>query len=101
MIGKNYLEKLEGTDLEYYNVRKAVEEIQYGAFEKLNYTSRVLAENLLRKCPTADLRDSLVQIIEKRADRDFPWYPSRVVTHDILGLTALVDLAGLREAIAD
>ena len=27
-------------------------------------------------------------------------YPSRVVTHDILGLTALVDLAGLREAIA-
>lgn len=101
MIGKNYLEKLEGTDLEYYNVRKAVEEIQYGAFEKLNYTSRVLAENLLRKCPTADLRDSLVQIIEKRADKDFPWYPSRVVTHDILGLTALVDLAGLREAIAD
>ncbi|WP_309497905.1 Fe/S-dependent 2-methylisocitrate dehydratase AcnD [Sulfurovum sp.] len=101
MIGKNYLEKLEGTDLEYYNVRKAVEEIQYGSFEKLNYTSRVLAENLLRKCPTADLRDSLVQIIEKRTDKDFPWYPSRVVTHDILGLTALVDLAGLREAIAE
>jgi len=101
MIGKHYLQKLEGTDLEYYNVRKAVEEIQYGSFEKLNYTSRVLAENLLRKCPTEDLRDSLVQLIEKRTDKDFPWYPSRVVTHDILGLTALVDLAGLREAIAD
>ena len=101
MIGKNYLQKLEGTDLEYYNVRKAVEEIQYGSFEKLNYTSRVLAENLLRKCPTEDVRDSLVQLIEKRTDKDFPWYPSRVVTHDILGLTALVDLAGLREAIAE
>ncbi len=101
MIGKHYLQKLEGTDLEYYNVRKAVEEIQYGSFEKLNYTSRVLAENLLRKCPTEDLRDSLVQLIEKRTDKDFPWYPSRVVTHDILGLTALVDLAGLREAIAE
>ena len=100
MIGKHYLQKLEGTDLEYYNVRKAVEEIQYGSFEKLNYTSRVLAENLLRKCPTEDLSDSLVQLIEKRTDKDFPWYPSRVVTHDILGLTALVDLAGLREAIA-
>jgi len=101
MIGKNYLQKLEGTDLEYYNVKKAAEEIQYGSFEKLNYTSRVLAENLLRKCPTENLRDSLVQLIEKRTDKDFPWYPSRVVTHDILGLTALVDLAGLREAIAD
>ena len=32
---------------------------------------------------------------------DFPWYPARVVCHDILGQTALVDLAGLRDAIAD
>ncbi len=100
MTGTNYLQKLEGTDLDYFDVKKAVEEIQEGSFEKLNYTSRVLAENLLRKCPSEDLRDSLVQIIEKRTDKDFPWYPSRVVTHDILGLTALVDLAGLREAIA-
>ncbi|MGL5390617.1 MAG: aconitate hydratase AcnA, partial [Shewanella sp.] len=29
-----------------------------------------------------------------------PWYPARVVCHDILGQTALVDLAGLRDAIA-
>ncbi|MBQ9724610.1 MAG: aconitate hydratase AcnA, partial [Neisseriaceae bacterium] len=31
---------------------------------------------------------------------DFAWYPYRVVCHDILGQTALVDLAGLRDAIA-
>ncbi|CAA6802519.1 MAG: 2-methylcitrate dehydratase FeS dependent (EC [uncultured Sulfurovum sp.] len=101
MIGKNYLKKLEGTDLEFYDVKMAVEEISTGSFEKLNYISRVLAENLLRKCPSEDLEDSLIQLIEKRTDKDFPWYPSRVVTHDILGLTALVDLAGLREAIAE
>ena len=59
-----------------------------------------MAENLIRKCPSEDLKNSLVQLIEKKTDKDFPWYPSRVVTHDILGLTALVDLAGLREAIA-
>jgi len=99
-MSNNYLKKLNGTDLKYYDVKEAVEEIQQGSFEKLNYTSRVLAENLLRKCPSEDLKDSLIQIIEKRTDKDFPWYPSRVVTHDILGLTALVDLAGLREAIA-
>ena len=32
---------------------------------------------------------------------DFPWFPARVVCHDILGQTAFVDLAGLRHAIAE
>ena len=101
MTNENYLKKLEGFDTSFYDVKAAVEDITPGSFEKLNYTSRVLAENLLRKCPSEDLKDSLIQLIEKRTDKDFPWFPSRVVTHDILGLTALVDLAGLREAIAD
>ncbi|WP_121627292.1 Fe/S-dependent 2-methylisocitrate dehydratase AcnD [Poseidonibacter antarcticus] len=100
MTNEKYLKKLEGFDTSYYDVRAAVEDITPGSFDKLNYISRVLAENLLRKCPSAELKDSLVQLIEKRTDKDFPWYPSRVVTHDILGLTALVDLAGLREAVA-
>lgn len=100
MTNEKYLKKLDGFDTSFYDVKAAVEDITPGSFEKLNYTSRVLAENLLRKCPSEDLRESLIQLIEKRADKDFPWYPSRVVTHDILGLTALVDLAGLREAIA-
>lgn len=100
MKNENYLKKLEGLHVSYYDVKSAVEAIKSGSFEKLNYTSRVLAENLLRKCPKEELQDSLIQIIEQREDKDFPWYPSRVVCHDILGLTALVDLAGLREAIA-
>jgi len=100
MTNEKYLKELEGFNTSFYDVKAAVEDITPGSFEKLNYTSRVLAENLLRKCPSADLKDSLVQLIEKRTDKDFPWYPSRVVTHDILGLTALVDLAGLREAVA-
>ena len=100
MTNEKYLKELDGFNTKYYDVKSAVEDITPGSFEKLNYTSRVLAENLLRKCPSEDLKDSLVQLIEKRTDKDFPWFPSRVVTHDILGLTALVDLAGLREAVA-
>ena len=42
-----------------------------------------------------------MQLIERRRDLDFPWFPARVVCHDILGQTALVDLAGLRDAIAE
>jgi len=101
MTNEKYLKDLDGVDgVKYYDVKSAVEDITPGSFEKLNYTSRVLAENLIRKCPSEDLKDSLVQLIEKRTDKDFPWYPSRVICHDILGLTAFVDLAGLREAVA-
>lgn len=100
MKRENYLKQIKGLHVSFYDVKSAVEEIEAGSFEKLNYTSRVLAENLLRKCPEEDLKESLIQLIEKRDDKDFPWYPSRVVCHDILGLTAFVDLAGLREAVA-
>ncbi len=60
-----------------------------------------LAEQLVRRCDPNVLTDSLKQLIERKRDLDFPWYPARVVCHDILGQTALVDLAGLRDAIAD
>ncbi|PPK61670.1 aconitate hydratase [Malaciobacter marinus] len=100
MTNEKYLKQLDKLDVKYYDVKAAVEEISPGSFEKLNYTSRVLAENLIRKCPSEKLEDSLIQLIEKRTDKDFPWYPSRVICHDILGLTAFVDLAGLREAVA-
>ena len=89
------------TQLEYYDVRQAVEDIQPGAYETLPYTSKVLAEQLVRKADAENLTDYLKQLIERRQDMDFPWYPARVVCHDILGQTALVDLAGLRDAIAD
>ncbi|BEH14440.1 Fe/S-dependent 2-methylisocitrate dehydratase AcnD [Marinobacter shengliensis] len=92
---------LPGTDLEYYDTRQAVEAIQPGAYAKLPYTSKILAEQLVRRCDKESLTDSLKQLIERRRDLDFPWYPARVVCHDILGQTALVDLAGLRDAIAE
>jgi len=92
---------LPGTKLDYFDAREAVEAIKQGAYDKLPYTSRVLAENLVRRCDPATLADSLKQLIERKRDLDFPWFPARVVCHDILGQTALVDLAGLRDAIAD
>ena len=100
-MSNQYLRPLVGTLLEYYDVRQAVEDIQAGAYEKLPYTSKVLAEQLVRRADAENLTAYLTQLIERRQDLDFPWYPARVVCHDILGQTALVDLAGLRDAIAD
>jgi iron-sulfur-dependent 2-methylisocitrate dehydratase len=100
-MNTQYRERLQGTDLDYYNAQAAVDDIQPGAWAQLPYVSRVLAEQLVRRCEPAALTDSLKQLIERRQDLDFPWYPARVVCHDILGQTALVDLAGLRDAIAE
>ncbi len=100
-MNTNNRKPLPGSDLDYFDTQAAVDAIQPGAYEKLPYTSRILAENLVRRCDPATLSDSLTQIIERKRDLDFPWFPARVVCHDILGQTALVDLAGLRDAIAD
>jgi 2-methylcitrate dehydratase (2-methyl-trans-aconitate forming) len=91
---------LPGTRLDWFDAREAVDSLQPGAWAKLPYTSRVLAENLVRRADPAQLNDFLLQFIERKRDLDFPWFPARVVCHDILGQTALVDLAGLRDAIA-
>ena len=100
-LNTQYRKSLPGSVLDYFDTREAVDAIAPGAYAKLPYTSRVLAEQLVRRCDPASLSDSLKQLIERKQDLDFPWYPARVVCHDILGQTALVDLAGLRDAIAE
>ncbi|MFV0448896.1 MAG: Fe/S-dependent 2-methylisocitrate dehydratase AcnD [Vibrio sp.] len=100
-MNNEYKKTLPGSQISYFDTREAVNQISPNAYEKLPYTSRVLAENLVRRCDPDTLIDSLKQIIERKRDMDFPWYPARVVCHDILGQTALVDLAGLRDAIAE
>lgn len=100
-MNRDFRKPLANTGLDYFDTRAAVEAIEAGAYAKLPYTSRVLAEQLVRRCEPQALTDSLKQLIERKRDLDFPWYPARVVCHDILGQTALVDLAGLRDAIAE
>jgi iron-sulfur-dependent 2-methylisocitrate dehydratase len=100
-INTRYRKPLPGTALDYFDARAAVEDIEPGAWARLPYTARVHAENIVRRADPAIVTESLRQIIEVKRERDFPWFPARVVCHDILGQTALVDLAGLRDAIAD
>jgi len=96
-----YRKPLPNAGIDFFDTQAAVDAITPGAYAGLPYTSRVLAENLVRRCEPAMLTDSLKQIINRQRDLDFPWFPARVVCHDILGQTALVDLAGLRDAIAE
>jgi aconitate hydratase len=100
-MNSQHRKPLPDTDLDYFDAREAIEAIAPGAYDGLPYTSRVLAENLVRRADPAHLTAFLKQLIERKRELDFPWFPARVVCHDILGQTALVDLAGLRDAIAD
>ncbi|MRX26586.1 Fe/S-dependent 2-methylisocitrate dehydratase AcnD [Kangiella sp. HZ709] len=100
-MNTNFRKALPNSNLDYFDTREAIEAIEPGSYDKLPYTSKVLAENLVRRCSPETLTDSLKQIIYRKTDLDFPWFPARVVCHDILGQTAFVDLAGLRDAIAE
>ena len=96
-----FRKKLPSFEIDYFDIEAAINAIQPERFQRLTYTAKVFAENLIRCCDPDALDAALKQIVEGRHDGDFPWYPARVVCHDILGQTALVDLAGLRDAIAE
>ena len=100
-MNEAYRKSLPGTDLDYFDASAAVNALAPGAWERLPYTGRIHAENIVRRADPEIVDDCLRQIIETKRELDFPWFPARVVCHDILGQTALVDLAGLRDAIAD
>ncbi|MBZ0221803.1 MAG: Fe/S-dependent 2-methylisocitrate dehydratase AcnD [Dokdonella sp.] len=99
-MNSRFRKSLPGTTLDYFDARAAVEALRPGAWAGLPYTARVHAENIVRCAEPSRVDAFLGQLIERKRDIDFPWFPARVVCHDILGQTALVDLAGLREAIA-
>ena len=100
-MNTTYRKPLAGTQLDWFDARAAVDAIRPGAWDALPYTARVHAENIVRRADPSRIDVYLGQLIERKRDIDFPWFPARVVCHDILGQTALVDLAGLRDAIAD
>lgn len=100
-MNTEYRKPLSGFDVDFFDVESAVNAIVPNAYAGLPYTSKILAEQLVRRCEPEALQVSLEQLIHRKQEVDFPWYPARVVCHDILGQTALVDLAGLRDAIAD
>ena len=100
-MNTDFRKPLPGTKLDWFDASAAVEALKPGAWATLPYTARVHAENIVRKADPAQRDAFLRQLIERKRDLDFPWFPARVVCHDILGQTALVDLAGLRDAIAE
>jgi aconitate hydratase 1 len=81
---------------------RAFDAYSSGAYSRLPYSLRILTENVVRNQVNERVCISAVSAIARRArEVDVPFVPSRVVLQDLLGTPALVDLAGLRDAIAE
>ncbi len=70
--------------------------------EQLPFSLRVLLENLLRQSMRgADTQQEVAALLQRRVGAGITFYPVRVFGQDILGKVMLVDLAGLRDAVAE
>lgn len=74
--------------------------------EKLPYSLKVLAENLLRTEDGANITKEHVEALANwdpsaEPSVEIQFTPARVVMQDFTGVPCIVDLATMREAIAD
>lgn len=95
------MKQLDKTPFVIAASREAVNALHPGTFDRLPLACRIFAENIVRRADPAKADIYLAQIVHQAADSDFPYFPARVVLQDLLGTPALVDLAGLRDAVAE
>jgi aconitate hydratase len=96
-----FRKSLPGTALDYFDARAAVERSSPAPTTPCRTPRACWPKTWCAAAIRPRSTHRSKQLIERKRDLDFPWFPARVVCHDILGQTALVDLAGLRDAIAD
>ncbi len=68
---------------------------------RLPYTLRVLLENVLRNGDEADVEAVARWDAKAEPSREISFSPSRVLLQDLTGVPAVVDLAAMRNAMAD
>ncbi|AMM18552.1 Fe/S-dependent 2-methylisocitrate dehydratase AcnD (plasmid) [Burkholderia sp. PAMC 28687] len=93
--------RLPSQTVDFVRVVDATQLLDAAQFARLPYCVRVFAENIVRRQPAFEVETYLSALTARRHDVDFPYYPARVVLQDLLGTPALVDLAGMRDAVAE
>ncbi|GAA4832529.1 aconitate hydratase [Luteimicrobium xylanilyticum] len=77
-----------------------------GGLERLPYSLKVLAENLLRTEDGANITADHVRALagwdpDAQPDTEIQFTPARVIMQDFTGVPCVVDLATMREAVAE
>ena len=68
---------------------------------RLPYTLRILLENVLRTGSDADVEAVATWVARDEPSREISFSPARVLLQDFTGVPAVVDLAAMRDAMAD
>src|ERR1700712_5977384 len=89
-----------GTDYEVFRVDKVP------GYEKLPFSLKVLLENLLRTEDGKNVTKAQIEALgawvpSADPDTEIQFTPARVVMQDFTGVPCIVDLATMREAVAD
>ena len=109
-IGSNSFDTLDtlnvdGQEFHYFNLARLLP--QFGSeLERLPFSLKVLLENILRfEQGGDDGRGDVAAFGEwiesRRSDREIAFHPVRVLMQDFTGVPAVVDLAAMRDAVAD
>lgn len=80
--------------------------VKDGDVESLPFSLKVLLENLLRTEDGADITEDHIKAIagwdaDAEPDQEIQFTPARVIMQDFTGVPCVVDLATMREAMAD
>jgi aconitate hydratase len=91
-----------GAQYRYFSLPALAAVAQYAGLARLPFSLRVLAENLLRHTGAPEVEPEMLQALA-RGERgmEIPFWPARVLLQDMLGVPVMVDLAALRDAVAD
>ncbi|MEO6501837.1 MAG: aconitate hydratase AcnA, partial [Jatrophihabitantaceae bacterium] len=92
--------QVEGTDYTYFRLDKVP------GSDKLPYSLKVLLENLLRTEDGLNVTAEQIRAVaqwkaDAEPDTEIQFSPARVVMQDFTGVPAVVDLATMREAVAE
>ena len=68
---------------------------------RLPYTLRILLENALRTGDESDVEAIATWVATDEPSREISFMPARVLLQDFTGVPSVVDLAGMRNAMAD
>ena len=90
-----------GAEFSIWNPKRAFgDEGEYG---ELPYAIRVFLENIARNSEQSSASSTLINEVKRWQDnvgKEVPFFPSRVVLQDATGLPVLVDLASMRDELA-
>src|SRR5579872_1092899 len=100
------LKSLKKDQKHFYYSLPALEEIGIGKISRLPISIRIMLESLLRNCDGKRVREEDVKLLanwnpKKPHPGDVPFVVSRVILQDFTGLPLLVDLAAMRDAVAE